>query len=231
MSKKQPAPDNQTSLFGPAATTEFGSSISAPAATEASTFDASGLLTHIPLPPPKNFVVFDVETRRSAAEVGGWNRADRMGVSIAVAYDSKADNYFAYQQEELPALFEKLRAADLVVGFNSLRFDYAVLSAFAPFDLHKLPSLDLLQRVYERLSYRLTLDNLGQATLNEPKSASGLQALEWWQQGKLDDITTYCRKDVDITRRLYLHGLEHGFLLFRNKAGSPVRVPVDFRRR
>ena len=143
MSKKQPAPDNQTSLFGPAATKEFGSSISAPAATEASTFDASGLLTHIPLPPPKNFVDFDVETRRSAAEVGGWNRADRMGVSIAVAYDSKADDYFAYQQEELPALFEKLRAADLVVGFNSLRFDYSVLSAFAPFDLHTLPSLDL----------------------------------------------------------------------------------------
>ena len=79
-------------------------------------------------------MVFDVETRRSAAEVGGWNRADRMGVSIAVAYDSKADDYFAYQQEELPALFEKLRVADLVVGFNSLRFDYAVLSPFAPFD-------------------------------------------------------------------------------------------------
>ena len=46
-----------------------------------------------------------------------------------------------------------------------------------------------------------------------------------------DDIATYCRKDVDITRRLYLHGLEHGFLLFSNKAGSRVRVAVDFKRR
>lgn len=227
MSKKQPAPDNQTSLFDSAAP-ESGTRTPAPGSN---TFDGAGLLTHIPLPPPRNFVVFDVETRRSAAEVGGWNRADRMGVSIAVAYDSKADDYFAYQQEELPALFEKLRVADLVVGFNSLRFDYAVLSTFAPFDLRRLPSLDLLQRVYERLSYRLPLDNLGQATLNEPKSASGLQALEWWKEGRLDDITTYCRKDVDITRRLYLHGLEHGFLLFSNKAGSPVRVPVDFRQR
>jgi len=241
MSKKQHAPDNQNSLFGSATATEFGSSVSPhrphgaaspkTGTSGADTFDAAGLLTHMPVPPPKNFVVFDVETRRSAAEVGGWNKADRMGVSIAVAYDSKADEYLAYQQEELPALFEKLRGADLVVGFNSLRFDYAVLSAFAPFDLHKLPSLDLLQRVYERLNYRLPLDNLGQATLNEPKSASGLQALEWWKEGRLDDITTYCRMDVDITRRLYLHGLEHGFLLFRNKAGSPVRVPVDFRAR
>ena len=240
MSKKQPAPDNQTSLFSPAAATEFGSNTNAarqattkstPAPQDAATFDSAGLWTHIPVPPPKNFVVFDVETRRSAAEVGGWNRADRMGVSIAVAYDSKADDFFSYQQEELPALFERLRGADLVVGFNSLRFDYEVLSPFAPFDLRSLPSLDLLQRVAERLNYRLSLDNLGQATLGEPKSADGLQALQWWKEGRLEDIATYCRKDVDITRRLYLHGLEQGFLLFSNKAGSRVRVPVDFRRR
>ncbi len=38
------------------------------------------------LPP---FVVFDVETRRSAAEVGGWHMNSRMGVSVAVAYDSR----------------------------------------------------------------------------------------------------------------------------------------------
>ena len=214
MSKKQSAPDNQNSLFGSAAAS-----------------GVAGLLEHTPVPPPPGFVVFDVETRRSAAEVGGWNRADHMGVSVAVAYDSRADDYFSYRQEELPALFERLHGADLVVGFNSLRFDYAVLSPFAPFDLRSLPSLDLLQRVSERLNYRLSLDNLGQATLGEPKSADGLQALQWWKEGRLEDIATYCRKDVDITRRLYLHGLEQGFLLFSNKAGSRVRVPVDFRAR
>ena len=147
------------------------------------------IMGHISLPPPEHFVVFDVETRRSAAEVGGWHKAGDMGVSVAVAYDSRDDAFFSYTQDELPALFERMRASGLVVGFNSLRFDYAVLSAFAPFDLHTLPSLDLLQRVAERLNYRLALGNLGQATLGEPKSADGLQALEWWQQGRLDDIT------------------------------------------
>jgi hypothetical protein len=127
--------------------------------------------------PPPHYVVFDVETRRSAAEVGGWNRADRMGVSVAVAYDSQADDFFSYEQEALPALFERLQAAQLVIGFNSLRFDYAVLRPFAPFDLRGLPSLDLLQRVNQSLNYRVSLDNLGQATLGEPKSANGLLAL------------------------------------------------------
>lgn len=179
--------------------------------------------------PPEHYLVFDVETRRSAAEVGGWNRADRMGVSIAVAYDSRADDFFSYTQEALPELFARMRAARLVVGFNSFRFDYAVLSAFAPFDLRALPGLDLLRRVQDSLKYRVSLDNLGQATLDEPKSADGLQALRWWQEGRLDDIAAYCRKDVDLTRRLYLFGLEHGWLLFTNKAGQRVRVPVDFR--
>lgn len=179
--------------------------------------------------PPEQYLVFDVETRRSAAEVGGWNRADRMGVSIAVAYDSRADDFFTYTQEALPELFARMRAAQLVVGFNSFRFDYAVLSAFAPFDLRALPGLDLLRRVQDSLNYRVSLDNLGQATLGEPKSADGLQALRWWQEGRLDDIAAYCRKDVDLTRRLYLFGLEHGWLLFTNKAGQRVRVPVDFR--
>ncbi|WP_300551646.1 hypothetical protein, partial [Desulfovibrio sp.] len=87
------------------------------------------------------------------------------------------------------------------------------------------------QRVYERLNYRLPLDNLGQAALGEPKSADALQDLQGWKEGRLEDIATYCRKDVDITRRLYLHGLEQGFLLLSNKAGSRVRVPVDFHRR
>lgn len=179
--------------------------------------------------PPEHYLVFDVETRRSAAEVGGWNRADRMGVSIAVAYDSRADDFFTYTQEALPELFARMRAAQLVVGFNSFRFDYAVLSAFAPFELRALPGLDLLRRVQNSLKYRVSLDNLGQATLDEPKSADGLQALRWWQEGRLDDIAAYCRKDVDLTRRLYLFGLEHGWLLFTNKAGQRVRVPVDFR--
>ena len=200
-------------------------------ATPASSPVPDSLTVHIPVPPPRHYVVFDVETRRSAAEVGGWHKAGQMGVSVTVLYDSLTDDYFSYSQDELPALFERLRAAETVVGFNSLRFDYAVLTPFAPFELRALPSLDLLQRIKERLNYRISLDNLGQATLGEPKSADGLQALQWWKEGRCEEIAAYCRKDVDLTRRLYLFGLREGYLLFTNKAGQRVRVPVDFGQR
>ncbi|MCH5277796.1 MAG: DEAD/DEAH box helicase [Desulfovibrionaceae bacterium] len=171
-------------------------------------------------------MVFDVETRHSADEVGGWNRADLMGVSVAVVWDG--GDFRSFRQEELPAMFTLLRRAGLVVGFNSLRFDYRVLQPFADFDLHTLPSLDLLAVIKERLHYRVSLDNLGRATLGAPKSSDGLQALRWWKEGRLGDIEAYCRADVDITRRLYEYGREHGHLVFTNKAGCKVRVPVEW---
>lgn len=178
--------------------------------------------------PVKRYVVFDVETRRSAADVGGWQYASKMGVSILVVYDSLTQNCVSYTQENLADFFSLLQEADAVIGFNSLRFDCAVLQPFAPYELKKLPHIDLLQRIQDRLHYRVSLDNVAQATLEAPKSADGLQALKWWKEGRLDKIEAYCRDDVLLTQRLYCFGLEHGFLLFTNKSGQRVRVPVNF---
>ena len=41
-------------------------------------------------------------------------------------------------------------------------------------------------------------------------------------------LTDYCRRDVVITRDLFLFGLRQRYLLFCNKAGAEVRLPVDF---
>jgi DEAD/DEAH box helicase domain-containing protein len=175
---------------------------------------------------PKRFGVLDVETRRSAADVGGWNRPDLMGVSIAVLYDSARDEFVDYEQDAIPALAERLKTFELVVGFNILRFDYGVLAGIHPFAYAKLPTLDMLAHVHERLGYRLKLDNLAQATLDVGKSADGLMALKWWAEGRLDEITKYCRQDVAVTRDLYLFGRDNGFVLFQNKAGQKARLPV-----
>jgi DEAD/DEAH box helicase domain-containing protein len=125
-------------------------------------------------------------------------------------------------------MFALLRRAGLVVGFNSLRFDYAVLQPFADFDLRDLPSLDMLEEIKRRLNYRVSLDNLGQTTLGIGKTADGLQALQWWKEGRLDEIAAYCRRDVDVTLRLYEYGRREGHLLFTNKAGQKVRVPLEW---
>ncbi|MBU0676135.1 MAG: DEAD/DEAH box helicase [Proteobacteria bacterium] len=174
------------------------------------------------------YAVFDVETRRSAAEVGGWHRAERMGISVVVLYDSGEDQFFDYRDDEIGELVSRLRQVDLVVGFNNKRFDNRVLSAYTRFDLASLPTLDLLEEVKNRLGYRLSLDRLAEHTLGVQKTADGLMALKWYKEGRIDKIIEYCRQDVAITRDLYLFGRENGFLLFRNKAGKKVRCPVTY---
>jgi DEAD/DEAH box helicase domain-containing protein len=174
--------------------------------------------------------VFDVETRRSAAEVGGWHRAERMGISIAVLYDSGPDQFFVYRDDEIDDLVERLRELDLVVGFNNKRFDNKVLSAYTSFDLGSLPTLDILEEVKNRLGYRISLDGLAGQTLGVKKTADGLMALQWYKEGRIDLIIEYCQKDVEVTRDLFLFGRDNGYLLFRNKAGSAVCCPVYFGR-
>ncbi len=177
---------------------------------------------------PRRYGVFDVETRHSAQEVGGWHRAELMRVSVAVLYESEGDRFTCYTEETLDDLIERLFTLDLVVGFNNKRFDNRVLSAYTDRDLSRLPALDLLEAVSIRLGYRLSLDRLAETTLGVKKEGDGLQALRWFKQGRMDKLEEYCRLDVAITRDLFLFGFRQQHLLFRNKAGQAVRLPVDF---
>jgi DEAD/DEAH box helicase domain-containing protein len=177
---------------------------------------------------PGKWAVFDLETKRSAQEVGGWHLAHKMGVSVGVVYDGMTGEYHVFREGEVAELIAFLDGFDLLVGFNNSRFDNTVLSAYTDQPLDEWPNLDLLQEVKKRLGYRLSLDRLAEQTLGIKKSADGLQALQWYKEGRIDKIITYCRHDVEITRDLFLFALENGYLLFQNKAGDVVRCPMLF---
>jgi DEAD/DEAH box helicase domain-containing protein len=180
------------------------------------------------LAPSGRVLFFDVETQRSAEEVGGWSNIARMGLALAVVYDAAEDRYRTYFEPDVERLLLDLALADRVVGFNILRFDFEVLSAYTDRDLGRIRSLDLLADLFDRLKFRPSLAHLAEANLGESKSADGLQSLRWWREGRADLVESYCRKDVDLTRRLYDLGRERGYLLFRDRAGRSVRVPVSW---
>jgi DEAD/DEAH box helicase domain-containing protein len=181
-----------------------------------------------PAPEGPRLVVFDLETQRSAAEVGGWNRAYLMGLSLGIVWDSHQQAHSTYFEGDVEALLAHLQRADLVIGFNVIGFDYSVLRGYTTFDFGALNTLDILRDVHARLGYRLSLDALGTATLNTSKSADGLQALQWYKEGRLDLIEAYCKRDVEITRDLFQYGRAHGYLLFDRKDQGRLRVPVDW---
>ncbi len=174
-------------------------------------------------------VFFDVETQRSADEVGGWHNAHLMRVALAVTWDSALGDFRTYGEPEVPALLEQLRAADLVVGFNVNRFDYKVLSGYTDDDLGELPTFDMLDAIHRRIGFRLKLDHLATETLGARKSADGLQSLRWWKEGRVEEIERYCRQDVALLRDLLAHAESEGHLMFRTRAGERVRLPAPWK--
>jgi DEAD/DEAH box helicase domain-containing protein len=179
--------------------------------------------------PAHRVLYFDIETQRSAEEVGGWHNAHLMRVALAVVYDSRTEQFETFHESDVHRLIERLGEADLVVGFNIVAFDYKVLRGYTDADLLALPTFDMLSAIHQRLGYRLALGHLGEETLGVSKAGDGLQSLAWWKEGRVDEIERYCRQDVALLRDLLRHAEEHGHLCFRTKQGDRVRLPAPWR--
>ena len=105
---------------------------------------------------------------------------------------------------------EDLLAAPVVIGFNHRRFDLEVLRPYTPLDLTAVKCVDMLDVLKARLGFRVTLASLAEANFGEAKLADGVQSVQWFREGRFDLIETYCRKDVELTGRLYQKGLDGG---------------------
>jgi DEAD/DEAH box helicase domain-containing protein len=148
-----------------------------------------------------------------------------MRVAVAVLYDVNEGLFYTFFESDVSTLLAKLKEYDIVVGFNIKKFDYSVLQAYAmPGDLKGIPTFDMCEYVNEKLGYRLSLNHLAQKTLNAQKAADGLQSLAWFKAGEINKVADYCKKDVEITRDLFLHGLEQGYLLFEDRDGRLLRL-------
>lgn len=171
-------------------------------------------------------VVLDIETQHLAAEVGGWGNLAALKVSVAVTWSSRDASFRQYTEAGLPALVDELFAADLVVGFNTKDFDYAVLQPYTNRDLRGLPSLDLLEEIHRALGFRVSLSDVAAATLGARKSPDGIEAVRMFRAGKLAELADYCQQDVSLTRDLWHYASQNGHLLYE-RHGAVRRVAVN----
>jgi DEAD/DEAH box helicase domain-containing protein len=176
----------------------------------------------------KNIVYFDLETQKSADEVGGWDHIRDMRMSVGVTFSVTRGTYRIYDEPQVHDLITELQRADLVVGFNQLRFDYEVLHGYTVIDLRQVPTLDMLVDIQKTLGYRLSLDSVASATLGCEKTAEGLQAIQWFREGKLMDIAEYCCFDVKLTRMVHEYGRTHRQLFYLNRFGKKLSIPVQW---
>jgi len=176
-----------------------------------------------------NDLFFDLETQKSIQEVGGRENLKLLRVSVAVTFSTATNEFKAYTEKDVATLIADLKAAERVIGFNLLNFDYPVLKAYTSERLNDLKTLDLLDDIYNKLGFRVGLDALASATLGTNKSADGLVAIRWFREGKIDQLIAYCRDDVAITKKLYEAGRDNGFVSYPDRNGRKNKVNVAWR--
>jgi len=177
----------------------------------------------------ERILYFDLETKYSADEVGGWSKIEDMGMSIGVIWDTADQKFHIYIEHQIQEMVDHFYQADKIVGFNHVGFDYRVVSgvfhaesrerSILYTELVGLKNFDMLLELKKILGHRLKLESIARPTLGVGKSADGLQALRWYKEGKLDKIIEYCKVDVEVTRDIYLFALENKKLNYDSRSG------------
>lgn len=166
-----------------------------------------------------NIVVYDIETKDAFDDVGGRENFTKLGISVLGCFDYKTGEFAIYEEAELGKFAERLSEKPLLVGFNSKKFDTPILKKYIPFDLKNVPQLDIMEELQKVLGHRVSLDSVAQATLGAAKSGSGLDAIRFFREGKMEELKKYCLDDVKITRDIFEYGANHGELFFVSKFG------------
>ena len=177
----------------------------------------------------RDFVYFDLETQKSANDVGGWGNKAQMLMSVGVTYSTKTGEYKIYGEPQVQDLIEQLRRADLVIGFNHIHFDYEVLMGYTILDLkEQTRSLDLMVDLEEGIGHRPKLEAVASASLGTGKTAVGTDAIKWWREGKYLEVAEYCCYDVKVTKEVHEYGVQHGFVKYAGRTGPEQEVPVNW---
>jgi len=174
-----------------------------------------------------DIIVLDLETKKSFDEVGGRDNLTALEVSLCGIYSYQQKKFRAFREEEFAEMEEWLKAAEMIVGFNSKYFDFAVLQPYIKFDLKTLPHTDILEEITKTLGHRLKLESLAQSTIGEGKSGSGLDAIWYYKNNDWDKLAKYCLDDVRVTKEVYEYGKRHGNLWYES-GGKKMPIPISW---
>jgi len=176
----------------------------------------------------KDYLVFDIETKDLAPKLNDMQALASLGVSVACAYDSKVGKMLTFFESDIPKLL-KIMSDRLVVGYNIRRFDLPVLTGYG-LKLESMDVFDLMEEVERGLNRRfIKLEYVAQGTLGEGKSGDGKLAVEWFKQGRLQEIADYCAVDVEVTHKIFRNGLDKGFLAVKFPEKDRIEFRVDWK--
>ena len=188
----------------------------------------------------KNILVFDAEIKNTIdGKNVKWTDFDKMGVSVACAFDYRDMRFRVFMDDNLDQLVNRLNEPKtLIVFFNGVHFDIPLIRA-TPNKKGVILKPDSELNYYDMLLVSREACNTGKfekgfklddhlKALNlSTKTGWGGDAPRLYQEGKLGELIDYAINDVKVETQLFNHICKHGKLacLYKSEAYS-VRMPV-----
>lgn len=171
-------------------------------------------------------VVLDLETKYTFREV---DDPKKLGITVVAVYDYKTGESRVYEERELNSLFPVLENASYIIGFNIRTFDIPVLQGYYPGDVTHFSIFDIMDEIKSNLGRRLSLNELISATLGKKKTGHGLQAIEFYKEGRWDELKKYCMDDTMLTKELFDFGVKNKQIFYLNEVGK-IPIKVDWQK-
>ena len=191
----------------------------------------------------KRIVYFDIETRKWAKDLcpndedKGWDelRAGKGGASAICIYDTVDGWLHTYDDHETETVARHLEAADIVVGYNSDKFDLPCIEGLAKRRLKIRESYDIyvhLKHAYAIIGKRgargdFTLDTISKKNLGRGKIEHGANAKKLAETGQWGRLFRYCGSDVQLTRDLFTKLVTDGGLIGLRGQFISLPTPED----
>jgi hypothetical protein len=177
-----------------------------------------------------SILVFDAEIENAIPEKDqapipgikyckGWHDHAGMGISVMGAYSTKSGRNHVYINYNKDSVIEAVETHDLIVGFNSVRFDAALVKATWGYDIPNWKHYDIYLAIlkgkfdHQKRVKGYSLDPMAQANLGIGKTGNGAEAPIDWQQGRLGNVIDYCLNDINITWWLFCQIMDTGTLI------------------
>lgn len=189
---------------------------------------------------------YDLETANDPSKVG-WRNYAAIQIACIGVVSTEYSPLSSWSSQIETRIFENATEAakflddhDLVVGFNSRRFDNHVILQHVRKDCEfPFKTLDLLENLELRTGIKFVtgLDALASLTINEGKleGVSGENAFELWSKDP-SLVKTYCIQDCRITYKVFQFGTTYGYVLVPPNNKNPklfgnlaLRVEVDWK--
>lgn len=174
----------------------------------------------------QNIAVFDCEIKKRIEDCSnGWQSHDEMGISVCVIFDYAEMRYRVFDDKNSQEALNILKSYDLVVGFNTVGFDWKLVNATWKSEAERRSKdYDVLREIW--ISKGLNpdnfvpqthggykLDDVAFETIGMRKTANGALAPIMFQEGRIAELIDYCIEDVRIEKSLFEFVVANGYVV------------------